>query len=168
MPFREGNRHLTLTIISIVASLMVVAIGVQAWLANEDNQDRDRADRAYADCLTDFASDLVTTIEARAEATARLEKARARRDAVGAKKDNLLDRLFELQAEADATGAETNEELEEIKPGLIEEYRAVIQKRVKVQAVFDEVDRRVRDMERRVEETRSQNPYLAPEVVCQR
>jgi hypothetical protein len=77
-----------LGVVILVASALVIGIGVQAYLNQRAGDAQDSADRRYADCLTGFAADLVTTIQDRAEANKKVATAeRARDDAV----DQVLD-----------------------------------------------------------------------------
>lgn len=145
-------------IVTLLASLVVIVLGVQMLVAlrtdaRDDQREarQDAADRAYADCLTTFAADLVDALQTRTEASAELEAARS-------DKDRLLDRLLELTQAATASGAESNDEL---PPGLLEEYRQVLRDRVTAQATFREAERELR-------KARRQNPLVAPEVTCTR
>lgn len=71
----------TYGLVMAVAALILIGIGTQALLAAQDNAQRDARDRRYTQCLSEFASDLVTTIERRTRATERLDRAKAARDA---------------------------------------------------------------------------------------
>lgn len=64
----------------VVLSIVLVAVGAQAWNAQHQQRVRDARDRAYADCLTGFASDLVETLEARSGAYMREQGAKDARD----------------------------------------------------------------------------------------
>lgn len=101
MPFRAENRHTTLTLIAILVSIFLVGAGVMFWLAEREDDRQERAayerevaDRAYADCLTDFAADLVDTLDTRTTAAARYERVRTRLETASADKDRALDRLL--------------------------------------------------------------------------
>lgn len=158
MPFSRGNRSLTVSIVVIVASLVVVGIGVQMLLAGQDDRARDAAkasqdaaDRAYADCLTNFAADLVDTLQAGREATVRLNQARDR-------KDRALDRLIVISAKAQTTGAKTEADL---PPKLVRAYERTLLERVAAQHAYNRASRHY-------VETRKENPLVSPKVVCSR
>lgn len=158
MPFSRENRHFTLSIVAIIVGLFVVAIGVQAYLVMQDNGQRDRAraeqdaaDRRYADCLTNFAADLVNTLQAGRESAVDLEAARAR-------KDRALDQLIAITARAQATGAQTQAEL---PPRLVSRYERVLAERVDAQRAYNRAVRHA-------QQTREDNPLVSPKVVCKR
>lgn len=149
-------------VVLILASLFVVAIGAQAFIAARDNAARDAetarenaardaADREYADCLTEFADDLVATLQAVRKVNRDVLAAQVRKDAA-------LDRVFELTRQAQASGATDNEEVD---PAILKEYRAVVRERVAAQAAYDAALRKSR-------ETQKENPYVSPKVVCDR
>ena len=144
MPFRRENRHVTLSLIIIVASLLVVGIGVQALLAQQDNADRDRRDRAYADCLTDFASNLVDTIERRTEAGIRLDEAEEM-------KSRALDRLLRITELARRTPPEATSAA----------FDRALDARVAAQQHYLAV-------KREVDAVRDSNEYVSPEAACPR
>lgn len=158
MPFREENRHLTLSLIAIIVGLFVIAIGVQAYLVVDDNKDRDAADREYADCLTRFAGDLVDTIETRTDATARLERASARLDEAGEQKDAATDEVFRIVLLARRTPPEATEQ----------QFDAALAARVRAQDRYAEVKTAVADVRAEVEDVRAANPYEKPKAVCSR
>lgn len=158
MPFREGNRHLTLTILTMVIGLMLIFAAGQLWASEreederaaylaeqaENAKEREQADRAYADCLTKFAADLVDTINTRTDATIRLERAAER-------KDDALDRLLFVTALT-----------REIPPeATAEEFDAALRARVAAQEDFEKV-------KRQVDEVRADNPYAKPKATCTR
>ena len=154
----DKNRPITVSVVAIVASLVVVGLGLQMFLARQDDRARDDAkavqdqrDRAYADCLTDFAADLIDTLQAGQEATSRLNRARDR-------KDKALDRLIVISAKAQASGAMTEEDL---PPGLLERYERVLAERVAAQRAYNRAVRQYI-------ETRKENPLVSPRVVCTR
>lgn len=158
MPFSRENRHATLSLIAIIVGLLVVGIGVQAYLAQQTRIDRDqarstqdRADRKYADCLTNFAADLVNTLQAGREATAQLNEARDR-------KDKALDRLISISAEAQASGAKTEADLPK---GLLHRYERALVERVAAQKAYNKASRQY-------EQSRVDNPLVSPKVVCKR
>lgn len=158
MPFRRENRNLTVPFVVIVASFVVLGIGIQMLLARSDDQARDAAkaaqdarDRAYADCLTDFAADLVNTLQVGRDATAQLNEARDR-------KDKALDRLIVISAQAQASGAKTQDEL---PPGLLKRYERVLAERVAAQKAYNRASRQY-------VKSREENPLVSPRVVCKR
>lgn len=158
MPFSRENRHVTLSLVLIVTALMLVGVGAQAYLAQQDSEARqhenvvrDQRDQAYARCLTDFAADLVDSIDARATANAELNAARD-------EKDRLLDALLRITARAQASGAESQSQL---PPALVARYEHVLAARVKAQRHYDAIARRVEAVQER-------NPYVSPKVVCTR
>jgi hypothetical protein len=151
VPFSRQNRHLTLALALVAAGLIVIGGGAQAYLVQKDNAGRDRADRRYADCLTDFAADLVETLRAVRDANQDVTEARNRKDAA-------LDELLELTAQAQASGAKTNDELPR---DLVRRYRAALRERIDAQ----------RDYSKAIAEatrTQAENPYVSPKVVCRR
>lgn len=126
----------------MLAGLLVVVIGVQAFLAQRDNARRDARDADYAECLTQFSTDLVETIKTRVMASAGLEKAAARKDAA---LDNLLAVVLEAQR----------------GKGYGEDFRRALEERVAAQLAY-------RDLAREVDQVRDMNEYQSPEVVCER
>lgn len=158
MPFRQENRHTTLAVLALALGIMVIGAGIQLGLSEREDDrrqaaiaSREVADRAYADCLTDFAADLVETIEARTDAASVLEEARAR-------KDQALDTLLSIVARAQAYDADDRSDL---PPGLLDRYEAALLERVDAQRDYDRVAGKL-------ERTREQNPYVSPKVVCER
>lgn len=151
MPFRAENRHTTLALLAIVVGVMLAGAGMLFYLAEreDDRQDaralaREQADREYADCLSEFAADLVDTIEVRTEASARLER-------VGAEKDRALDRLLQITELARRTPPEAT----------AQQFDAALAARVAAQARYDEVAEKVAEI-------RADNRYVSPKVVCTR
>ena len=158
MPFRPENRHLTLSLLLIIMGVIAVGVGVQAWLVHQDDEARDaqlrqqeRRDDAYADCLTEFAADLVESLRAVRAANRELDDARDR-------KDSALDQLVEISAQAQATGAETQADL---PPGLIARYERVLAERIDAQRDFTR-------LKRQAVETQDENPLESPKVRCRR
>ena len=165
MPFSQENRHFTLSLIAIIVGLFVVAIGVQAFLVQQARDDaaqarndfdkeqlkQDAKDQAYSECLTNFAADLVDTLQAGRDATARLNNARDR-------KDKALDQLIVISAKAQATGAQTQDQL---PPGLVRRYERVLAERVAAQKAYNQASRNY-------VQTRQANPLVSPKVVCNR
>lgn len=158
MPFRAENRHTTLALLALVTGIMVAGAGILFWLAERQDDrfadralEREQADRAYADCLTDFAADLVTSLEKRTQAAAELEDARER-------KDDALDALLRISARAQAYDVDTQDEL---PPGLVKRYEATLTERIAAQRAYDRIDRKL-------EKARAANPYISPKVVCNR
>ena len=156
MPFRRENRGLTLPLIIIVLSIMLIGVGIQSWLAHVDDVHRDqatRADRArehaYNDCLSKFSTDLVAALQDRSNAAVVVSDAR---DA----KDKLLDELIVLSARASRypQGAD-------LPPALLRHYKLVIRQRVAAQHAYDRAVARY-------DRARSDNPLIAPQVVCTR
>lgn len=151
MPFRPENRHTTLSLLALVVGIMLAGAGILFWLAERQDArfadralERESADRAYADCLTEFASDLVDTLEARTEAAARLERA-------SAAKDRTLDRLLLITELARRTPPEAT----------AAQFDRVLDARVAAQDRYD----RIAD---RLAIVREENEYVRPEVVCSR
>lgn len=140
-----------LATVLLVASFVVVGIGVQAWLATNDNEERDRQDRVYADCLTDFAADLVKTIELRTQVNTKVTKAAKRKDAA-------LDELLVLTLSAQNSGATDESQLD---PALVARYKEVLKERVAAQQAYDRAFKKAN-------ETRKENQYQSPKAVCSR
>lgn len=151
MPFSQENRHVTLSLVLILTGLFLVFAGTQAYIAQQDNARRDHKDREYADCLTDFAAELVDTLRAVRESTGDVTDARNRKDAA-------LDRLLVLSQRAQASGAKTNDEL---PPKLVRAYEATLRERIDAQRTYD---RAIREAEK----TQRDNPYVSPKVRCAR
>jgi uncharacterized membrane protein YccC len=151
MPFTRENRRLTVAVIFIVLGGVLLGAGIQFYLAQANSARQDRADREYADCLTNFAADLVDTLRAGRRASAELEAARAR-------KDRALDRLLTITQQAQASGAKTQDDL---PPGLLARYERVLAERISAQHAYN---RAVRN----TQQTRQENPLVSPKVVCSR
>lgn len=159
------RRRMTPAIVAIIASVFVVAFGAQAWLAQQDNADRDaaaaaqdRRDRAYADCLTEFAADLVATIDTRTQASAALERAEARLARANEAKSRALDEVIVTVLLARRIPPEASEA----------EFDAALEARVAAQTRYDAVRDDVDRIRARVDEVRADNQYVSPEVVCTR
>lgn len=152
MPFSRENRHLTLSLALVIAGLFIVGIGAQAYVAARDNAERDRQDREYAECLTQFAADLSAAAEARSLAAGDLNAARDH-------KDRLLDRLLVIIAQAEAHRDDDRDA--ELPPALLARYERVLEARVEAQERFHAV-------EREYQRTISRNPYKNPKVECDR
>lgn len=158
MPFKPENRRFTVGIIVVVASIVVIAIGVQAYLAQQDNAARDKAaaedrerQRAYVKCLNKFASDLVDTLKVRAGANQALIEA-------GERKDKALDELINVSAAAQASGAQSQDEL---PPGLLDRYEAALTERVAAQKEYNR-------LKAEAKQTRAENPLVKPKATCTR
>lgn len=138
--------------VAILASLVVITIGVQALWFQRDAAADDRADARYEACLNEWGAGVVAAVEARSDAAAELDEARDRKDA-------LLDDLITITAQAQATGAESEEDL---PPALLARYERVLTARIDAQEDF----RRFKaDYQRAKEE----NPIpAAPRVECRR
>ena len=76
----------TWLVVLLIASVLVITIGVSAFLANR----RDAAQRA---CIVAFTSDLATTYQANTTAARRLERAKSAKDAAA-------DRVFLIVSQA--------------------------------------------------------------------
>lgn len=143
-------------IVVLFASLLIIVLGVQMLVAlrsqaADDERDarQDVRDRAYADCLTEWGETLYTALSTSRDAATQVEAALAR-------KDRLLDRLLVVVAQAQATGAS---EREELPPELLAEYQDVLLARIDAQADY-------RRLQLELEDTRQENPLVAPEVTC--
>lgn len=130
--------------IILVASAMVIAIGVQARLDKHEERKRDAADRAYADCLTEFASDLVTTIKTRNQATVKVEQAEQRRD-------DAADRVFATVLGARQTPPAATES----------DFDRALREQIRARALLDAA-------RANAEAVRAENAYVLPEAVCER
>lgn len=163
---RDPSR-LIIGVACLVAGLCAVVLGIQivitqhqadAAAAREAAQNR--ADRAYADCLTRFASDLVDTLEARGDATARLQAAQALVDDAAEVKDQALDRVVTVVLLA-------RRDPPEATPA---QFDAALAARVDAQRHYDAVARHYARVEARVEKVRGKpsNQYVKPKARCQR
>lgn len=151
MPFRRENRRITVGLILIAAASFIIVIGAQAWLAQRENADQDRQDRAYAECLTAWADDVVDALETRTEANRELDTARDR-------KDKLLDRLIVISSQAQQYDAQDKSDL---PPKLLERYERTLAARVDAQRDFDQ-------LRANLVRVRARNPYVSPRVSCRR
>lgn len=156
MPLSRENRHLTVPIVIIVASLVIIGIGAQAWIAS-------REDRARTECLEQFGADIVTSLNASRTANARLTRAQGHLTDAGERKDNALDRLITISQQAQQSGAQSQEDL---PPGLLDEYERVLAERVKAQRAYDRVKTRVDRLQAEADATRAANPLQPPKLTC--
>lgn len=130
--------------IILVASMLVVGIGIQAKLAADDNRQRDQADRRYANCLTNFADTLVDSLQKSRAASKRLEKARA-------EKDDALDQIVLVVIGARSTPPTATEE----------DFTRSL-------TAFAEAKAHLAKVQAQVQNQRQANPYVPPKAVCQR
>lgn len=156
MPAPASEHHslrqsLSVPLVVLVACLFIIGIGAQAYVAERDNAERDREslerdkrDAAYAQCLTDFAEDLVATLEVRGAAIARLQRAQQR-------KDEALDRLLRVVELRQRTPPQATDA----------DFHAALVDRVRAQDHFNEVAERIT-------EVREANPFKSPKVECDR
>lgn len=157
-PYRAAMRRHTYVIVLIVAALVVIGIGIQAHLAAEDNDQRDARDRAYADCLTNFAADLVATIETRTNAGSRLERAERRLEAAERRKQATLDRLLTITMLA-----------RDVPPrATVAQFDKALEARVRAQERYATVYAQVEQVRAATEQVRAANQYVKPQVVCDR
>jgi type II secretory pathway component PulL len=147
----QQKQRLSILVILVVASVFVVGIGAQAYLAQREDAEQDRQDRQYAECLTNFAAELVKAIEVRAEANMQLDRVRD-------KKDRLLDQLIVFSLEAQQRGYT---EQEDVPPRFLREYQRILAARVEAQEEFTE-------LKKRLDTTLKDNPYVSPRVTCKR
>lgn len=138
-------------IVLVLSSFIVIVLAVQIWLAQQDDAARDREqerqdhrDRAYAECLSQFASELVEALERRTSAATAVERAEERKDAA-------LDSLLSIT------------ELSRRRPpkATAAEFDQALRARVAAQEQYE----RVRSQQRA---TRRQFDFQNPEVVCER
>lgn len=138
------KRHLTGPVTIILAALFVIGIGTQAWLWQKHDAAQDREDREYADCLSNFAADLVETIETRTKASAKLERATER-------KSEALDNLIVVLDLARQTPPKATDD----------QFTMALERRLAAQRHYD-------DVQAQLEAVRDDNPYTSPKVVCER
>lgn len=131
-------------VLTLIISVAMVIIGVQIFVANQQKDARDARDRAYANCLADFASDLVETIEARTNAGTKVELAAERRD-------DAVDDVLRITALA----------RKEPPKATVEDFDRALKEAVRAKKDL----RRVR---KAAAEVRQDNQYTAPEIVCDR
>lgn len=140
----NGRRPNWVGVVILVASAMVIGIGIQAYLNQRSGDAQDKADRRYSDCLTGFAADLVKTIQDRSEANKKVATAeRARDDAV----DQVLDVVDRgRQHPPRATEKDFDRALQ----------RAV------------EARRHLHRVQARADRVLAKNQYVLPQAVCSR
>lgn len=126
----------------LVASIVVVGIGVQAYL-NQRLQERDQAqNRARLSCIQEWGGELVDTVEKRTRANVRVEKAQQRRDR--AEQDIFLVVLRLRSQPPEGTPADFDKALQRYAIALAGLKAAKDATKV----------------------TRQENPYVSPELVC--
>lgn len=158
MPLRSirENTSLTMGLALIIAGMFVVAIGAQSYVALRDNANRDAQDADYAECLSDFAADLVRTIRVRTGAAGEVEELEAQLQDAEDTKNDALDRIILVVSQARA-GA-----------GFDDRFDAALDRRVSAQNRYDEVRSQVDAAREKLDETRAMNEYQSPRVTCER
>lgn len=131
-------------VIALVAGAMLVVAGIQFTLSRTASADRERDDRAYSECLTDWADDLVLTIQQRTDAGARVAEAEQARDTA-------VDRLLAVVARARETPPRATEV--DFTEALADALRA----RGRLDAE-----------QKRYDEVKAANQYVLPRAVCER
>lgn len=100
MPNRRLRPRTWLAIVVLIASGVVVAIGVAALLQKQADEqaDRDRAEeyRTYADCLTQWGDDLVGTINERNDTRAAYDEALAADAEAGRERDDAVAKVVRV------------------------------------------------------------------------
>lgn len=128
----------------IVLSVALMIVGWTTYQGRQDAVERDQADRAYAQCLTRFAGDLVDTIEARSEAGQLVS--RAKDDRAAAVDEALRILALSRRVPPEATAAQLDATL----------------------ATVAEARTRLDRATRREADVREANQYESPRAVCQR
>jgi hypothetical protein len=146
-------------LVIVIASLFVITIGISARLAQADNAARDEQRaaqeaeyRAQQKCLNEFAADFVRTVAARAGANKAVLDAQTR-------KDEALDKVFDLLAANNAAPAEPGSEAEDV---VRKNFEAAVAERVAAQSAL-------KTATSNAEATLNENPYevpKTPKAVC--
>lgn len=121
---RDEKHRVKYGVSVLAVAAFIVTIGVQTTLAERDNEDRDRAYARQAECLNDFAADMIATLNTRVAANERLDEARAARD-------RAADRVIVVVALARRIPPEANEK----------QFGAALEKFVEAKANVDRVAR---------------------------
>lgn len=156
MPFREGNRHMTFSILVMVTGLVLVLCAVQLWAfdrASDRRLERIEAAASLAEeqattaketvaCLNKFSDDLIDTLRISRDATKRIEAASVRKDAA-------LDRLLSITRLTRLVPPEAT----------ARDFDRALAARVVAQRRFDRI-------KEEVDRVRDRNPYVAPKATC--
>lgn len=148
---RDNGR---LSVVLVVASLFVVALGIQAWMEQRDQAADDRREDKQVACFEQWGKDFVDTATTRTDSTIELEAAEKRLQRAESRRDAGIDRIFLIviafrEVPPRATEDDFNRALAEYQKALTARDRI----RDHLEGVRDQVDG-----------IRASNPY--PELHC--
>jgi hypothetical protein len=144
----EQGRSRRLGATLLVAALVVIAIGVQARLAQQDNAQRDRQEARRSMCLNHFAATLIDTINTRSEANADLL-------AANKAKDDATDQVVAVVAAANFHPPKSPVQIAKIE----DEFTAALHRFTRAKAALLKVQATTKA-------TLATNPYVNPRTVC--